>query len=89
MLLVPKRTTITLSDANYTALKRRAHDDGSSFKEVVNRAIEAGLSEPTRPRKYRIKPMDLGEALLPIEHTMRLVGELEDAELIRKMDLGK
>lgn len=59
------------------------------FRDAVNRAIEAGLSEPIRPRKYTLTPSDLGEALLPLDHTMRLVGELEDAELIRKMDLGK
>lgn len=84
-----KRTTITISESTHRELKKRAAADGVTFKDAVNRALEAGLAEPVSPRPYKLKPKSLGEPLLPIEHTMRLVGELEDAELIRKMDLGK
>lgn len=83
------RTTVTLSEATHRKLKRRAADEGITFKAAVNNALEAGLAAPVKARPFKMKPVDMGEPLLPLDHTMRLVGELEDAELIRKMELGK
>lgn len=83
------RTTITLSDRTHLELKRRAAAEGISFKDAVNNALDAGLSGAVPPRPYRLKPVSLGAPLAPIDHTLRLAGEMEDAEIIRKMDLGK
>jgi hypothetical protein len=44
------RTTLTIDD-DLAGLKRRARDLGLPFKEVVNRAIRAGLGEQARPRR--------------------------------------
>ena len=45
------RTTLTLDDDLAGLLKRRARDLGVSFKEAVNRAIRAGLSEALADRR--------------------------------------
>jgi hypothetical protein len=44
------RTTLTLEDDLAGLLKRRAQDLGIPFKEAVNRAIRAGLSDGTSSR---------------------------------------
>ena len=44
------RTTLTIDDDLAGLLKRRAHELGLPFKEVVNRTIRAGLGEQARPR---------------------------------------
>jgi hypothetical protein len=45
------RTTLTLDDDLAGLLKRRAQDLGVPFKEAVNRAIRAGLSEAAADRR--------------------------------------
>jgi hypothetical protein len=45
------RTTLTIDDDLARLLKRRARELGLPFKEVVNRAIRAGLAEQARPRR--------------------------------------
>ena len=44
------RTTLTLDDDLAGLLKRRARELGLPFKETVNRAIRAGLSEAATTR---------------------------------------
>jgi hypothetical protein len=45
------RTTLTIDDDLAGLLKRRARELGLPFKEVVNRAIRAGLGEQALPRR--------------------------------------
>lgn len=44
------RTTLTIDDDLAGLLKRRAREQGISFKEAVNRTIRAGLGDFARPR---------------------------------------
>ena len=48
------RTTLTLDDDLAGLLKRRARELDLPFKEVVNRAIRAGLSEATASRSHKV-----------------------------------
>ncbi len=43
------RTTLTLDDDLASILKTRARQSGVSFKEVVNRALRAGLGTEAQP----------------------------------------
>jgi hypothetical protein len=45
------RTTLTIDDDLAGRLKQRARDLGVPFKEVVNRAIRAGLGEAAQTRR--------------------------------------
>lgn len=47
------RTTLTIDDDLAALLKRRARERGASFKDVVNRALRAGLGEEAKPRRRR------------------------------------
>jgi hypothetical protein len=45
------RTTLTIDDDLAGLLKRRAHELGLPFRDVVNRTLRAGLGEQEKPRR--------------------------------------
>lgn len=85
------RTTITLEDDLAETLKRRARERAVPFKQVVNEAIRAGLLGGTPvPKPYRMKPRDLGVRHdVDLSKAMSLAAELEDAEIVRKLEQGR
>jgi len=48
------RTTLTIDDDLVRELREKAHKTASPFKEVVNKAIRAGLEHVDKPKQ--IKP---------------------------------
>lgn len=75
------------SDLRALARERRV-----SFTSVVNTVLRRGLSEagPAATRPYRLRTQRLGlRPGVDLEHALRLAGELEDAETIRKLELRK
>ncbi|HEX7028710.1 MAG TPA: DUF2191 domain-containing protein [Gammaproteobacteria bacterium] len=88
------RTTLTLDDKLAAALKKRAFETGKSFKEVVNETLQAGLTANQalpKPKPYKVKPVSMGgpQPGINLDKALQLAGELEDEELIRKMQLRK
>jgi hypothetical protein len=83
------RTTLTL-DADVHALVRKLmRERGIGFKEAVNLAIRQGLAPAGRSDGSPTPTFDMGEPAVPIEKALRLAGELEDEELVRKLSLRK
>lgn len=84
------RTTVTL-DADVAArLREEAHSRGVSFKEALNSAVRAGLAAERNARPYRTPSKRLG--LRPgvnLDKAVQLAGEIEDAEIVRKLELRK
>ena len=88
------RTTLTIDDKLAAALKKRAFETGKSFKEVVNETLQAGLNNdgalPTpNPFKSKSFAMGLPNPGFNLVKANQLAGELEDEEIIRKMQLRK
>jgi hypothetical protein len=88
------RTTLTIDDELGKLLKKRAFETGKPFKQVVNEALRLGLQEAgsLRPaRVYRLQPEALGAAAAGVNlvKALRFAGDLEDAELARKLELRK
>ncbi len=87
------RTTVTLSDDVFAALKETAHRTGKPFKQVVDEMIRAGLAASLRPRpkRYRLRPAHLGGVLpgIDIDRALGLADALEEAEIARKLGLRK
>jgi len=82
------RTTITLDPDVHALVRKLMRERGLSFKEAVNSAIRTGLS--SAPGQAKPTPtFDLGEPRVPVEKALRLAGELEDEELVRKLALRK
>lgn len=85
------RTTVTLDPDVAAKLKQIARERDISFKEALNSSVRRGvdLGKP-ESRPYRVRTRDLG--VLPgvnLDKALQLAGEMEDAEIIRKMQLGK
>lgn len=75
------RTTVVLNDALDRELRERAHELGISYKDALNRAVEAGLSVlRERPPPYTVRAKECG--LKPGFDWLKLnalADELEDA----------
>jgi hypothetical protein len=88
------RTTLTIDDKLAKMLRKIAYESGRTFKEVVNRVLQAGIeAEHALPknRPYKIKPVSLG-GISPgvnLDKALRVAEELENLEIISKLRLRK
>jgi predicted transcriptional regulator len=85
------RTTVTLDQDVAAKLRLLARERGVSFKAALNDAVRAGLGGGGRSvRPYRMPSRRMGvREGVDLDHTGRLLGELEDAEIMRKLQLRK
>jgi hypothetical protein len=85
------RTTVTLDPDVAAKLKQLARERGVSFKEALNGSIRQGLSGAgTTPRPYRASVRRLGvRPGVDLDRVLHLAGEMEDAEIVRKLELRK
>lgn len=85
------RTTVTLEPDVAAKLKRLAREQGVSFKEVLNTSVRRGLERGKgKSKPYRLRTRDLGvRPGVDLDRALRLAGELEDAETMRKLQLRK
>lgn len=81
------RTTVTLDPDAEAVVKRLMRDRGLSFKEAVNSAILAGAGGPAEP--FRTKTFDMGAPLVDLTKAHQLAGEMEDAEIVRRLNVRK
>jgi len=83
------RTTVTLDDDVAAQLRDVARERGLSFKEALNSALRAGLA-PARSSRYRVPARDLGlRPGVDLDKALQLAGQLEDDEVVRKLELRK
>lgn len=85
------RTTLTLDDDVAAMLRQVAKERGISFKEAVNTALRAGLTaDVPRPRRFTVQPRNMGPRPgINFDKALQLAADLEDDEIIRKLELGK
>lgn len=86
------RTTVTLDEDVAALLRDTARERGLSFKAALNTALRRGLSEhaPAKAPAYRLptRPMGLRPDV-DLDKALQLAGELEDDEIVRKLQLRK
>jgi len=83
------RTTLTIDSDVRLLLDRRMRERGLSFKEAVNGALRDGLVQREEGQGFHTPVFDLGRPRVPLDKALRLAGELEDEELLRRMSTGK
>jgi predicted transcriptional regulator len=85
------RTTVTLDQDVAAKLRQVARERGVSFKAALNETVRAGLdSEGPSARAYRMPARRMGVRRgVNLDRAGRLAGELEDAEIVRKLALRK
>jgi hypothetical protein len=85
------RTTLTVDDDLAAELHRRARETGRAFKDVVNEALRAGLAPASGPRidvHYPTASLNLRVGL-DLVHARHVAAELEDDEIVHKLELRK
>jgi hypothetical protein len=85
------RTTVTLDPDVAAQLRAVARDRGISFKEALNSAVRAGLAgQRGGAVRYRtpVRPLGLRPGVT-LDKALQLAGELEDEEIIHKLELRK
>jgi hypothetical protein len=90
-MMLDMRTTVTLDPDVAVKLKQIAHERDISFKEALNSSVRRGLEgSEKKPRPYRqiTRRMEARPGI-DLDKALRLAGELEDAETMRKLQLGK
>jgi hypothetical protein len=84
------RTTVTLDPDAAALVQRRMRERGVTFKQAVNDAIRAGLTqEDATVEPFRTRTADLGAPSVNLDRALQLAGDLEDEELVRKQRVGK
>ena len=85
------RTTLTLDDDLAAELKQRARERDVPFKHVVNEALRAGLAAKSQAATpYRMHPRELGvRPGIDLDRALELAAELEDLEIVRKLEQGR
>ena len=92
-MMLSMRTTLTIDDDLVRELREKAHKTASPFKEVVNKAIRAGLEHIDKPKQikpYKCKTYSLGyPPSADLDHALNLADHLESEEIARKLSLRK
>jgi hypothetical protein len=82
------RTTVTLDPDTEQIIRRRMRERGVSFKDAINDAIREGVAAATEQRPFRTATASLGTPTVSLDRALRLAGELEDEELVRRARAG-
>lgn len=85
------RTTIDLDPDMDARLRALARERRVSLRVVINDALRAGTqSDTTEPAPYRLPTRRLGvRPGIDLDKALSLAGDLEDDEIMRKLDLRK
>ncbi|HLI37669.1 MAG TPA: hypothetical protein VKV80_10040 [Streptosporangiaceae bacterium] len=84
------RTTVTLDPDVAARLRDVARERQVSFKEALNSAVRAGLAAGPAARPYRTPARSLGlRPGINLDKALEVSSDLEDRELIRKLELRK
>jgi hypothetical protein len=85
------RTTVTLDPDVEAKLKATMRQRGISFKVAINDAVRTGLQSESRPRQpFKVVSSPMGvRPGINLDKALTLAGELEDEEIVRKLELGK
>jgi hypothetical protein len=86
------RTTVTIDPELQTRVKELARERGVSFREALNDVLRRGLGRGTHPgaQRYDVpaRPLDLRPGI-DLDKALSLAAELEDDEIVRKLELRK
>lgn len=88
---VTMRTTVTLDDDVVAGIRTLMRERGISFKQALNAAVRAGLGGTTAPARA-FKQETFHAEIQPgvnLVKALRLAADMEDEEILRKIELGK
>ena len=80
------RTTVTLDPDVEQVIRRRMSERGQSFKEALNDVVREGSG--MRRSAFTTAVHTMGQPSVVLDRALRLAGDLEDDELIRRERRG-
>lgn len=83
------RTTVTLDDDAARLIRQRMHEYHLTFKAALNDTIRLGLAMNSPRQPFQTPTADLGVPNVNLDAALRIAGELEDEDLLRKQHSGK
>jgi hypothetical protein len=85
------RTTVTLDPDVEAQLRTVMRERGVSFKAALNDCVRTGLATGSRPsNRFRVHARPMGvRPGIKLDKALTLAGEMEDTEILRKLELGK
>jgi hypothetical protein len=84
------RTTMTLDDDVAEALRTLAHERRQPFKRVVNETLRSGLApKQAAPARSFTTVSNMGAPKVDLTKALQLASDLEDEEIIRKLEQGR
>lgn len=85
------RTTIDLDPDVDARLRALARERGVPLRTVINDVLRAGIRPQSRDAEpYALPSRRLGvRPGIDLDKSLRLAGDLEDDEIVRKLDLRK
>ena len=86
------RTTVTIDPDVEVLLQAAVNEQQKTLDEVLNDALRQSLSREVEPARtaYRVQPRSLGiRAGLNLDKALQLADELDDQEIIRKLQEGR
>jgi hypothetical protein len=88
-MMSPVRTTVTLDPDVEARLRAAMRERDVSFKVALNDAVRAGLGGSALvARPYKMPTAPLGVSI-NIDKALTIAGEMEDEEILRKIEEGK
>jgi hypothetical protein len=83
------RTTVTLDPDTEQLVRRRMRERRIGFKQALNDAIREGASAAGPRDEFRTPTARMGHPTVNLDKALQLAGELEDEELLRKLQSGR
>lgn len=84
------RTTVTLDEDVAAQLEQLRRERRISFKEAINSTLRNGLTRSAHRRPYKIKARPMGlRPGINLDKALQLAADMEDEEIIRKLQLRK
>ena len=84
------RTTVAIDAELQTRLRELARERGVSFREALNDVLRRGLGTELAAGSYEVpaRPLDLRPGI-DLDKAFSLAAELEDDEIVRRLELRK
>lgn len=86
------RTTLTIDDDLLRQIKQQAVKSRVPLRRLVNTALRNGLAakQPSRRKTtYTTPSFSMGEPAIALDKALALAANMEDAEVLRELELRK
>ena len=80
------RTTVTLDSDTEQIIRSHMKRRRVSFKQALNDLVREGRVESGERREFRTVTRPMGLVTVDLDKALRLAGELEDDELVRRLE---